>query len=501
MRKVTLGAAASSILAMLLAALFFSSGGVKEGFAPLELLSALPSAEANAPLILIAALKGEFPQYASRLFADSAAVSPGGASPVTALLPVFDSSGAVALVMTERPGGFAMYGAFTLSEEEREALGSFRLPPGWKGCFVRPDMHGVDDDGLFQIRANNMASPLYLEVRADRAYIADSLPDIERIREVRLGRAEGLRKDWAIGKEWRGRMFLSDGGVLGSMILGSGGESAGAKATEIEVAWTSSVSSAGSSGQPSGEAEWRISGAENVIGRTLLHDLRDKDWSSDDIFIPDPLIMALGVNLPHPPRDLSSMPASMRYLADQLRKMGLGNADIKALLTGPATISLGGRTQLLWFELPGITLDIPGRGDAAFRLIDKFWTELFLGADPKPIEGYTHGGVTDLPFTVLAAGNEEKAVIGLSASDVEQNAELKDLLRQVGNAVAWFYVDIPKLGVSLTELPAINSILYEYEEGPVDEESAGMLRDVMSHLGRLFVTWESPESGRAVWYY
>jgi hypothetical protein len=411
------------------------------------------------------------------------------------MLPIFDSSEAVALVVTERAGGLAMYGAFTLPGEDGAALASGHLPDGWKRCFVRPALRQINSDGLMQIRANNMASSLYIEARGDRVYISDSLPDIERIREIRLGRAEGMRKEWGIDNQWKGRMFLSDGGVLRSMILGEDDGPPEAGATEVEVAWNSAEDS------PSGEAEWRVSGAGNIMGRTFFRDLKGRDWSSDDIFLPDPLIMALGVNLPNPGRSLSSITGPMAYLADQLRKIGLKNSDVRSILTGPATISLGGRTQLLWFELPGIMLDLPGRGGSAHRLIEKFWSELFLGADPKPVDGYDYGGMTDLPFSILAAGNDKKTVIGLSASDAERNEELPDLLRGAKNALAWFYVDIPKLGTSLSELPAINAMLYEYEDGPVDEESAGILKDTMGKLGKLFVTLESPESGRAMWYY
>ncbi|MDR1915416.1 MAG: hypothetical protein LBQ58_02455 [Synergistaceae bacterium] len=493
-RKIAFYTVACSAVVILLVILLFSGGG-RHRPEPFDLLATLPYAEESAPLILLTTLRGEFPQYASRLFADSATISPGGASPVTALLPVFDSSDASALVVTERDNGLAMYGAFVLSGEELESFKSGNLPAGWRSCFVSPEMNLIDEDGLLQIRANNIVSPLYLEVYSEWVYIADSILDIDRIREVRSGTAEGMKKRWTVESEWGGRMFLSDGGVLSSMISEDDEYSLERKATEIEIAWRTSDD------QHAGEAEWRIFGAENIIGRTFLHGLKAYDWSSEDVFIPDPLIMSLGVNLPNPGRNLSAFPGSIKYLADQLRRLKLKGSEIQTILTGPATVSLGGRTQLLWFELPGIMLDIPGRGAATFRLIDKFWSELFVGAEPKPVDGYTRGGMTDLPFTVLAAGNDEKAIIGLLASDVEQNTEVKQLLRRANNAVAWLYIDIPKLGVSLAEMPAINSILYEYEDGPVDEESARMLKDIMNKLGKVFVMWESPESGRAVWYY
>jgi hypothetical protein len=182
--------------------------------------------------------------------------------------------------------------------------------------------------------------------------------------------------------------------------------------------------------------------------------------------------------------------------------MGLRNTETQAILTGPATFSIGGRTQLLWYDLPGIAIDLPGRGDSALKLIDKFWSEMFVGAEPEPIAGYSRGGVTNLPFTVLAAANEDRALLGLAPPDVDQNYEVRDLLWGVTSAVAWMYVDFPVLGASLLEIPAFNSIIYEAdEESALDEESAGNLNKALSALGRLFVKWDTAASGSAICYY
>ncbi|MDR3076555.1 MAG: hypothetical protein LBU26_04570, partial [Synergistaceae bacterium] len=119
-----------------------------------------------------------------------------------------------------------------------------------------------------------------------------------------------------------------------------------------------------------------------------------------------------------------------------------------------------------------------------------------------PIAGYSHGGVTDLPFTVLAAANNEKAILGLVTPDADQNYEVHDLLSNAAAATAWIYVDFPRFGASLLEIPALNSMIYEDgEENALDEESAGKLNNALSALGRVFVMWESAASGSAICYY
>jgi hypothetical protein len=388
-----------------------------------------------------------------------------------------------------------MYGAFTLTEEEIEALESGSLPEEWKRYFVSAELQGTDRPNLYQIRANNVGSPLYLELASELAYVADSVQDIDRIAEVRTGRSRGIRREWSLEREWGGHVFLSDGGVLNSIISDSNEFPDAGKSVEMEISWETSGDVS------SGQARWHASGVGNIINASFINALKTHDWSQADIFIPDPLIAALGINMPNPGRNTSSLPRALSYLAEQLRHMGLRNAEIQALMTGPATFSVGGRTQLLWFELPGLVLDLPGRGEPSLKLLNKFWTEVFVGTEPKPVEGYTHGGTTDIPFTVLAVGNDEKTVIGLSAADVEQNLDVRDLLSGATSAAGWLFVDFPRLGASLAEMPAINSMIYEDEEGPLDVESAVRLRDAMNTLGRLFVTFDSGSSGSALWYY
>jgi hypothetical protein len=132
--------------------------------------------------------------------------------------------------------------------------------------------------------------------------------------------------------------------------------------------------------------------------------------------------------------------------------------------------------------------------------VERFWSETFMGAAPRPVAGYTTGGTTDLPFTILAAANDKKAVIGLTPPEAEQNGDVKNLLRDESAAVAWIFVDLPKLGVSLAEMPSVNALLYEDEDRPIDTKSADSMRQLLGSLGSVFVTFDSAVSGRARWF-
>jgi hypothetical protein len=323
------------------------------------------------------------------------------------------------------------------------------------------------------------------------------------VRNVRDGAQKGLREKW-LRPEWDGHAWLSDGGLVSSFFRESAEDGAvpsgegsvrPGPALALEAAWIVSGD------EPAARAVWRMSGL-GELETGYLKRVAATDWSEPLTFLPEPMVASQGVNLPDPGRGISGLPAPLKYLAGQLAGIGIDNDGIRQILTGKATFSVGGRTQLLWFDLPGVAIDIPGRGDAATDLIDKFWSEVFIGAAPQPAAGFDKGGVTDLPFTVTAASSREKAVIGLVKPDAEQCEELRGLLSGAESAAAWFYVNFPKFGDALLEIPALNAMMYECDEPePLDEESAKKLRSALASLGRIFVTFKNTGEGSAICYY
>ncbi|MDR1579783.1 MAG: hypothetical protein LBS35_05455, partial [Synergistaceae bacterium] len=368
------------------------------------------------------------------------------------------------------------------------------LPDGWKKRFASPVLRPTDRNGLFQLTAEDISSPIYIIAEDGVLFAADSLLDIDRIMDVRNGVAAGIKRKWPVAAESGGHAFFSDGGVLRSWMTDAAPNPK--EALELEAAWITSPDIRAV------KTDWRVSGVEHFIPKNFLNGLQKDDWSRADVFMPDPLVMSFGVTLPDPGRALSNLPAPLKYLADQLKIMGLRRSEIQTLLTGRTAFSVGGRTQILWFDLPGFTLDMPGRGEAAYRMIEKFWSEKFFGVEPYPVEGFERGGLTNLPFTVLAAANAERALISLVAPDAEQSYEAREMLSAAAGAAAWIYLDFPLLGASLADIPALNSLFYEDdEETPFDEESADSLKNAMAALGRVFITCESAASGSAICHY
>ncbi len=471
-------------------------------------LADLPEPGEDTRYAIVDARNGAFPLETVRIFTDGATVLPSGSSPVSAFLPILDDADDVTFVLTERENGLYMYGAFSLDDREIEALGAMTTPQAWHDHLVRPTLSPLDTgDDRYQIGALNMPSPLYLELDREKraAYLSDSLFDMERMREVRGGGIPGIAHRWTDYGDWGGHLCLSDGGLAARITSERGLREVSAKnPVKAEIRWRRaeplSRDRTLSDTVLGGQAEWQIRGLDAVLGKTFLSSLEQHDWSARALFLPEPLILSFGFNLPDPGRNTEALPAPLRSVASQLARMRLQPTEVRNILTGPFALSLGGRTQVLWFDLPGLALDLPGRGEAANRLIDCFWTETFLGATPKPVEGYAYGGAVDLPFTVMAASNGETTIIGLTTPEVEHNTEVTEILKNEPASLGWLFADLPKLGNTLSEMPAFSAILNDEEGLPMEENATYALQDAMTRLGRVFVSFESVNSGHALWY-
>lgn len=473
-----------------------------------NLLASLPRPEENAPLVIITASRGEFPSVIFSALADSATISPGGASPVSALTPVIEAASRSALILTERDYGLSVYGAFTLESAEMAQLAKGALPPAWARHFVMPET-AIDEDGVMRISSFGASSPLFIELSGNVAYVADAKSNILRTRDVLAKTALGADHEWQVEKSWGAHIFIDDGGVTGAVASGTDDVSARKNPLRLEAAWRSS--GPGERGtEPAAEAKWQLWGLENYIDDAFSSCLKKFDWSGRDYFMPSPLIAAIGVNLPDPGKNgkmARIFPSVLRTIAEHLGQIGLKPSETQSVLTGPAVLSLGGRTQVLWFDLPGITVDIGGRGKAAHKLVERFWSETFMGAAPKPVPGYPAGGATDLPFSIMAAANDDRAVIGLTAPDVEMDINVKRLLERESSAVGWIYVNLPKLGASLSEMSSVNALLYEDADsgdynGEESSERRGTeaLQQSLDKLGSVLVLCDAPYRGRAYWY-
>jgi hypothetical protein len=487
---------------VVLAAIVFAAlvAATLEHGRPETALSSLPNPEAGLPFLMISSSSGEFPSHAVRLLLDSSTISPSGPSPVISLIPVLDKAENSVLVLTESGEKIEAYGALSITREERAALASYSLPPAWRRDFSLQDVTSADETGILMIGSSSRGFSLYIEPGGRTAYFADNRRDMERIRRVQSGQEKGVSRRWSLERGWGGHLLLYDGGIIGAVATGLETPLRAAPLS-LEAAWRSAETVKGWTKPFHGEARWQLLGLEEYLGRAFIESFKKYDWSAqEDLFIPSPLIISGGVNLPNPGKNTARLPRLMKIFHDHLSKMGLSQQDAQSILTGPSVFSIGGRTQILWFDLPGIVLDLRERGKTGLKLVDRFWSETFMGIVPKPVGNYESGGITDLPFSVFAAANDRKVVIGLTEPSAEQNADVKKLLADEKKSITgWLYVDFPRLGASIAEMPSVNILLEDEDGEPVDDESSRALQESLSRLGSLFVVWDSVETGHASW--
>ena len=520
LRKIALvGASLVLVLVLLTAALLVLPQTEDEHIpetAYSGLLSALPAPDEDDPFAIVEAGQGEFPATLASILADSATVSPGGGSPVGALLPLFEDAENAVLVITERERGLFMYGAISFDiGAPNEAAPP--LPQGWEDLFLMPEIVSTDLEGVMELQALNVTSPLYFSSAPEALYVTDSLYDMVRIQSVRDGVHKNIARICAGDCDMGGHARISDGGILAGLasLPGARGVPAGTddetpardttKIVTLDLSWSTYPLEGRrlSDNRPSGEAIWRVRGLDGIVSPVFLSSISTHDWSQDALFIPDPLIASLGINLPAPGRNRRDLPQPLQFAAGYLEGMKLKAADISQILTGPAALSLGGRTQVLWYELPGLVLDLPRRGESATRLIEAFWSNLFSSIKPKPLENFPLGGATDFPFSLMAAGDEKRSVIGLTSPTVDQNEHLKELVAGEKEAIGWFYLDLPRLSSSITDMPYMSELLSQEEGTLLDDDPAGPsdpLHRAFRNLGTIFATWLTPDEGRAVWF-
>lgn len=502
-------AAVCAIVAAVCAAVFFSPDGdgqpePDDG----SLLKLLPAPDADLPFVVIEARARAFPSDFAGLFLRGGEAMPGEASPAASMLPVVGAAREAALIATMRDSGVNVICAFSLTDDEVSSLASLSVPKRWARLIPYASIKSADVEGdrAYRLSSMDAADHIYIEMDKDAriAFAADSLSDLAAMRLVRSGDAPSAAREWRHFDGWECRALVSDGGIIAPLISPAHDHGDGTNCTvALEVRMRRTMDGREKrtllDRTMSGRAEWNITGLEHALGHEFVNSLAARKWGGMELFIPDPLIAAAGIDLPDPGRDASDLPSPLHAISMQLERLGLRPSDVRKAMTGPTIASLGGRTQVLWFDLPGLAVDLHERGGAAGALVERSWST-FFGVSPKPAPGFAHGGAVDVPFTMTAAATDDRAVIGLTAPDVETNTEITELLAEEGKCVAWAFVDIPKLGDALAEMPTFNEIMSGGGDLPMEEAAVERIHETAARLGQVFAVFETPTSGRAAWY-
>jgi len=479
---------------------------------PAVLASRLPLPSGSDPYAFFEAKEGDYPVSLSALLTEGQyAFFREGSSGSIILSLARSAKECAVLIENSRDGIIDIFAVVRLDKEDTASLSKGEFPPSWKKELGSAEAIKAGDKSSWEVRTRD--SSVFYRTERDIALITHDRDSFSRMLDVRSGSVKGIpKKIWEKEKSWPAHMIISDGGLIFA------GEERKEPLT-LRVSWRSQKADKESG--KAGEAVWRTEGLDKRISPIFLKSLKPKTWDIANSIIPDPLLLSAGMNLPELKGSPKEWPFPLKTIGELGSSMGLEDKQIQKILSGETIFSVGGYNKLLWFSLPGIMVQFTGDKALMAELVDAFWNKLFFGAEPKPLAGFDLGGSTNLPFSVVGAGKENIAVLGLlSPESLKGKVSLGRFLKDNEKAVGWLVADLPKVGAALSDMTKMNAFMNEpdindegYYEGdtedifqpdssfsPFDQGISDSFGNVLKRMGKALIVWETAESGRIDWY-
>jgi hypothetical protein len=387
-----------------------------------------------------------------------------------------------AVLRSLSPGG-EIWMACRLTQGEAE-LRSRQIPQGLlaQGYSATPS-----EDGRFAVSAPN-GDPVGVMAFVDGVLLFSSTPEgLSSMEALAGGKGEPLMGRWDLEPSWTGHLALADGGRLNPLLGGAKGEGA-----VLTCAFRRLDTRGDDPFEPAGEARWRLEGVEIP----LLKSLERVDWSDLKFRLAGPVALAGGLKV-----------AQGRYgdvpfigaIEGWLDSLGLSQPSKEAILSSPVAFSVGGRTEILWVSMPGVMLSFPSSGKAGEELAKLVWEKVFLGMVPQPMAGYQSGGYTRLPFSMVAASNGNEAELGAVSPTSLADAPSQLPKTALEPNRGWIYANLPAMGEAVGDLVSVLS-MFGGDDNPFGEVAQGNVREALSAMSPLLITFEDSNSGRVQWY-
>ena len=468
-------------------------------FSQVSLMSSLPLPPKDTPYMVVHSKKKVFPLTLSRLLMANPLLHSGAPSALLPLVEKIASADESVLLVSANGPGLSVSGAMRASKKAIKALNNGMVPSEWNLGKVQVEPSSVP--GIIGLSGTYGSFFVFVDKKV--VYFADSLTGALAIKNQHA-ESPKLPLKWTVEPSWNVHLLLSDGGLLQTM-----GNMTPENVSPIsfQVALTDKNEKIELSSdhfiEVLGESRWQVSGLDGVLKPEILSSLKPVTWSDVPLTLPAPSLFSVGMNIPRLPNDRVKWPSLLRIVSDQLMNIGMSGKDLHAVLEGPAVFNIGGEANILWLTVPGVAIELTRRGDIGIRLVDLFWKELFMGATPTPIDGFTHGGMTDLPFPILAAARADTALIGTLNLGGVQDAPLDYFVESYGDGIGWMHADVTKLSESMSEMAQISKLFSEEEDATTSDESLEdekNMRDAFHGLARFFINWEEPNKGSAFWF-
>lgn len=446
-------------------------------------------------------------------------------TPRNIILQIASLAEDAAVLVEEKEDGFAeVYAAFIFSKNDTNMLENGKTPESFEKNLSTPAIQKNKEDDCWLLNTSDSSASVRYKIDDGRVLMAADTAALKLMTDAASGKSASLgKRKWADEKDWPGHVEICDGG----MILSPREKGEDDKPLKLQIAWHDLKSE--NQNNPAGEARWRLIGLSDSLGHFALNSIAAKTWDTSQCVIPEPLLMSLGLNIPELKGEPKDWPFPLNSLGELASSMKLTDKQTREILSGQTIFSLGGQNRILWFTLPGMMMEFTGDTKLMKELVDAFWANLFLGSEPKPVEGFEYGGTASLPFSVIGAGRGNIAILGLTTPESLRNSHRLDkFLKNDEKAIGWMVADLPRIGSALSDMTKMNSIMgndYENDEdensgltvnsdghqsgeafqpdlklSPFDESITDSFGNVLRKLGNAVIVWEKVDSGRLTWY-
>lgn len=475
---------------------------------PSSMLSYLPEPPVLKQYALLESGEKNFPVHLSAFLTEGpfATLHKGTSRHALLSLAPF-ASGAALLITGDDLGYTEVYAAYKLTAKDAAKLSRGEMPEKWQGLlpFARTEKVGK---GVWRIWSSGIDEPINYYTDKENVVMAAGDKAFQALTQLRAAQKRKAHV-WRQEKNWPGHMELGDGGFF----------SDGDAPLTIQFAWHD-LPDRGPS-YPTAEAKWSVAGLKPGHRAGLMLMAKSAEWKPQELTLPSSPILVGGLNIPKLKGSPLGWPYPLPKLAILLEALGMSESSMREVMSGKTVLSLGGKNKLLWFSLPGITVQFTGKEKVMRELVDSFWKNFFLDSEPTKLEGWDYGGAVSSPFSVVGAGRDGTALIGaISSGSLRGGDWLLPYIGKDQKAIGWLVADMPKLGESLSDMTKVTSLLtfedgegsgyisgtetddtsIPFRPGELDQGIADSFGKLLKKLGNVCIVWEQSTSGRLTWH-
>ncbi|MEG1642277.1 MAG: hypothetical protein RR272_04110 [Synergistaceae bacterium] len=485
------------------------------------LTTALPKPSEEKPYILLEATVKDFPTKIVEILTEKSYEIIKSGTSQEFLVKVASTAEKSAFLIEHNNDGFLQtYVAAEFSHKETKMLHKGTVPQSIKDKYPNITVKQGEPHSTWILSNPQTGEELYYYIEGKRILLATNKEDLEILKSTAKGQTPSAgRNKWKKDSSWQNNIEISDGGIILSRYELT-------SPIKVRASWRELP--ALTHGEPIGEAKWEIVENKEVKLYKLLSTLKPIKWDNKKCLAPDPTVITIGMNVPQLPEDYNKWPFPLSILGKFVESLELSPKEASKAISGKTIFAVGGINKMLWLTLPGFMVEFSGQEEEMRMLVSSFWDKIFFGAEPTPLQGFSYGGMAQLPFSTIGAGNGTISVFGLiGEKNITQHRLLDNFLKKDEEVIGWLTADMDKVAASLLHLAKLNSFSSGSEtqsvfdsETPVTEEDVlspepfqpemamtpfdslitPSLCEKIAKLGKIVLVWENSTSGRINWY-